>query len=138
MPARRSDADCVVRTDPGRPPLLRGTAPAAIASTRAFDGAYEDRTGPLPVDSLRGRGLEGGKELGSDGPGLGAAIARALETEADVVSRTGGTGISPSDVAPEQTAPFIERAMPGVLEAVRRLGADTTPAAVLSRGVAGM
>ena len=138
MPARRSDADCTMRTDPDRPPLLRGTARVIIASTRAFDGTYEDRTGPLLIDWLRGRGLEADKELVSDGPEVGAAIARALEAETDVVITSGGTGISPSDVTPEQTAPFIDRAMPGVLEAVRRLGADTAPAAVLSRGLAGM
>lgn len=138
MPARRSDADCVVRTDSDRPALLRGTARVVIASTRASDGTYEDRTGPVLVDWLRGRGLEVDKELVSDGPEVGAAIARALEADTDVIITSGGTGVSPGDVTPEQTAPFIERAMPGVLEAVRRLGADSTPAAVLTRGLAGM
>lgn len=137
MPARRSDADCVVRTD-SEGPLLRGTAQVVIASTRASDGTYEDRTGPLLVDWLCGRGLDVGKDLVADGPEVGAAIARALETDTDVIITSGGTGISPSDVTPEQTAPFIERQMPGVLEAVRRLGAGTSPAAVLTRGLAGM
>src|SRR5699024_12085267 len=84
MPARRSDADCVVRTDPGRPPLLRGTARVVIASTRAFDGAYEDRTGPLLIDWLRGRGLETDKELVSDGPEGGA---RSEEHTSELQSR---------------------------------------------------
>lgn len=138
MPARRTDEDCVERDQTGDAPLLEGTARVIIASTRAADGTYEDRTGPLLVDWLCGRGLAVTKDLVSDGPEVGAAIGHALEAGADVVVTSGGTGISPTDVTPEQTAPFIEREMPGVLEAVRRIGADKTPAAILTRGQAGM
>lgn len=139
MPAQRTDEDCTVREDPDAPPLLHGSARIIIASTRAADGTYEDRTGPLLVSWLEGRGLDPVvREVVADGPEVGAAIRRGLDSGADVVVTTGGTGIGPADVTPEQTAPLIEREMPGVLEAVRRRGEAASPAALLSRGLAGM
>lgn len=139
MPARRTDQDCAVREDPAAAPDLVGTARVIIASTRASDGTYEDRTGPLLVQWLRGRGLDNvDKLVVSDGPEVGRALAAAIEEEIDLVITSGGTGISPSDVTPEQTAPLIDREMPGILEAVRRLGAQKTPTSLLSRGLAGM
>ena len=139
MPARRSDADCTARPEDVPAPALTGTARVVIASTRASDGTYEDRTGPLLVQWLEGRGLdEVTKVLVPDGPQVGEALAAAIADEVDVIITSGGTGISPTDLTPEQTAPLIEREMPGVLEAVRRIGAQKSPAAVLSRGLAGM
>ncbi|WP_193104859.1 molybdenum cofactor biosynthesis protein MoaE [Brachybacterium sp. FME24] len=139
MPAQRSDADCAVREDQTVGPDLQGSARVLIASTRAADGTYEDRTGPLLVDWLRSRGLEGvDKVVVADGPEVGAALRAAVEAGIDVVLTSGGTGISPTDVTPEQTAPLLTREMPGVLEAVRRLGAQKSPTSLLSRGLAGM
>ena len=139
MSARRTDADCTVREDPDAPPLLHGSALVLIASTRAADGTYEDRTGPLLERWLCGRGLAPvEKQIVADGPEVGRALAAAIADGIDVVITSGGTGISPTDVTPEQTAPYIERPMPGVLEEVRRLGAGKAPAALLSRGLVGM
>lgn len=139
MPAQRSDADCTARREDQEAPALRGSARVIIASTRAADGTYEDRTGPRLVEWLEGRGLdEVVRVVVSDGPEVGAAVGAAIADGVDVIVTSGGTGISPTDVTPEQTAPFIDREMPGVLEAVRRIGAETSPAAVLSRGLAGM
>ena len=139
VPARRTDADCTVREDPDAPPLLHGSARVLIASTRAADGSYEDRTGPLLVQWLCGRGLAPVERVVvSDGPEVGRAIADAIAAGTDIVLTSGGTGISPTDTTPEQTLPLIEREMPGILEAVRRLGAQKVPTALLSRGVAGM
>lgn len=139
MPARRTDADCTARDADAPAPTLRGTARVIIASTRASDGTYEDRTGPLLVQWLDGRGLDDvTKVLVPDGPDVGAAIGAAVDDGVDIVITSGGTGISPTDVTPEQTAPYIDREMPGVLEAVRRIGSEKSAAAVLSRGLAGM
>lgn len=139
MPAQRSDADCTAREEGQPAPILRGSARVVIASTRASDGTYEDRTGPLLVAWLEDRGLDPvQKIIVADGPDVGAAIGAAISDGTDVIITSGGTGISPTDVTPEQTAPFIEREMPGVLEAVRRIGSEKSPAAVLSRGLAGM
>ena len=139
IPARRTDEDCTVREDSAPAPLLTGSARVIIASTRAADGTYEDRTGPLLVQWLSGRGLRQVQaRVVSDGPEVGAALAEAIADGVDIVITSGGTGISPTDVTPEQTAPLIEREMPGIREAVRRLGAQKIPTALLSRGLAGM
>lgn len=57
---------------------------------------------------------------------------------ADLVVTLGGTGFGPRDVTPEATAPIIERAAPGIAEALRAAGRRSTPFAVLSRGLAGI
>lgn len=139
IPAQRTDADCSARADPAAVPALRGTARIVIASTRAADGTYEDRTGPILVQWLQGRGLDAvDKVVVSDGPDVGRALAAAIAEEIDLVITSGGTGIGPADVTPEQTAPLIDREMPGILEEVRRRGAQKIATALLSRGLAGM
>jgi molybdopterin adenylyltransferase len=59
-------------------------------------------------------------------------------TSMDVIITTGGTGLSPRDITPEATKSVIEREVPGIAEAVRIRGLDSTPRAMLSRGVAGV
>jgi molybdenum cofactor synthesis domain-containing protein len=69
------------------------------------------------------------------------AIAQAIEDladEADVVLTTGGTGLAPRDVTPEATASVLDRAAPGIAEAIRADSIAKTPHALLSRGVAGV
>ena len=56
----------------------------------------------------------------------------------DLIFTTGGTGFAPRDVTPEATLAVIERATPGLAEAIRLEGLRHTPNAVLSRGVAGL
>lgn len=57
--------------------------------------------------------------------------------EVDVVLTTGGTGFAPRDVTPEATRSVLHRLAPGVAQALRDVGTDKTPYAVLSRGLAG-
>jgi molybdenum cofactor synthesis domain-containing protein len=56
----------------------------------------------------------------------------------DLVVTTGGTGLGPRDVTPEATLQVLERVLPGIPEALRALGARSTVASYLSRGVAGV
>jgi molybdenum cofactor synthesis domain-containing protein len=56
-----------------------------------------------------------------------------------VVLTTGGTGLTPTDLTPEATRPFLDREVPGIAEAIRAEGtAKGVPTAALSRGLAGV
>lgn len=65
-------------------------------------------------------------------------VALADGGAVDVVLTTGGTGFTDRDVTPEATRAVIEREAPGIADAMRLEGAGSTPAAWLSRGVAGI
>ena len=57
---------------------------------------------------------------------------------ADLILTTGGTGFSPTDLTPEATLSVIERAAPGIAEAMRWHSLQITPRAMLSRAAAGI
>lgn len=56
----------------------------------------------------------------------------------DIILTTGGTGFSPRDVTPEATQAILERAAPGLAEAMRSASLKVTPFAMLSRAVSGI
>lgn len=60
------------------------------------------------------------------------------EKRLNLVLTTGGTGLAPRDVTPEATLAVIDRAAPGIAEAMRAMSVQHTPYGMLSRGVAGM
>ena len=110
-----------------------------VCSTRAAEGVYPDRTGPLIERWLEERGWTYTLEVVPDGPRIGEEISRAITSENTVlVITSGGTGVSPTDVTPEQTAPLLGKELPGVAEEIRRRGTANTPTAILSRGLAGI
>ena len=110
------------------------------SSNRAAAGVYEDRSGPVLVDGLRGLGFEvEGSVVVADGEPLRVALQEAVDDGVDLVMTTGGTGHTPMDVTPEMTRAVIERESPGLAEAIRAYGvANGVPTAILSRGIAGI
>ncbi|MGE5695948.1 MAG: MogA/MoaB family molybdenum cofactor biosynthesis protein [Candidatus Sericytochromatia bacterium] len=115
------------------------TARVIIASTRAAEGVYQDRCGPIILEWLRQRGCTAADPVvTADGPGVGAALRVAVADAVDVVITSGGTGISPTDATPEQTAMVLDYEIPGLAEAIRRAGLPKVPTAVLSRGLCGV
>lgn len=56
----------------------------------------------------------------------------------DLVLTSGGTGFSRRDVTPDATLAVVEKAAPGIPEAMRLYGLQKTPQAMLSRAVAGI
>jgi molybdopterin adenylyltransferase len=69
---------------------------------------------------------------------IAGKLARWADSgEVDVILTTGGTGLTERDVTPEATRAVLERAAPGIAEALRASAAPTFPRAWLSRGVAG-
>lgn len=67
-----------------------------------------------------------------------AMIEMVDELGVGLLLTTGGTGFSPRDITPEATLSVIERAVPGLPEAMRRETSVISPRAMLSRGVAGI
>ena len=110
------------------------------ASTRAANGVYPDRTGPLIVDALREWGYDvDDATVVADGEPVAEALGAVLAGAPALVLTTGGTGISPIDSTPEMTRRHLDREVPGVAEAIRAAGvAQGVPTAMLSRGVAGV
>lgn len=115
-------------------------ATVIVASNRAAAGVYDDTTGPLIVDALRGLGFAvDDPVVRPDGEPVGAAITLAVRAGARVVLTTGGTGLTPTDLTPDVTRPLLDREVPGLAEAIRAAGvAKGVPTAALSRGLAGV
>lgn len=111
-----------------------------VASTRASDGTYEDRTGPILMDTLAQWGFAAtGPIVVPDGPAVGQALREALATRPELIFTTGGTGVSPTDRTPQETAPLLDLRIDGIPELLRATGvAKGLPVAVLSRGIAGV
>jgi molybdenum cofactor synthesis domain-containing protein len=71
------------------------------------------------------------------------AIRRGLERlcdeqAPDLILTVGGTGVRPTDWAPEATREVIEREIPGIGEAMRQESLKKMRTAMLSRGTAGI
>lgn len=69
---------------------------------------------------------------------MGEALRAAIADGVDVVITSGGTGISPTDDTPAQTAAVLDYEIPGLADAIRRSGLPKVPTSVLSRGVCGV
>lgn len=116
-----------------------GRACVIVASTRAANGVYPDKSGPILTESLAGLGFQVSEVVVvPDGDAVGAALRTAV-AEHDVVLTSGGTGITPTDVTPQQTAPLLDYEIPQIPAAIARFGVDKgIPTALLSRGLAGV
>jgi molybdopterin adenylyltransferase len=101
-------------------------------------GEREDTSGDVLESLLAGDGYAVERRVVADEPeAISAAIAE-LASEARVVLTTGGTGLGPRDVTPEATAAVLDRAAPGIAEALRADAVSKTPHGLLSRGTAGV
>ncbi len=116
------------------------TAAVITVSDRSARGERIDASGPAAVDALRSAGwLCGDASVVPDGAdSVEAALKAALDSGAQLIVTTGGTGVGPRDATPEGTVRVIERSVPGIAEELRRIGAAEKPAGMLSRGVAGV
>lgn len=117
------------------------TAAAVITvSDRSAAGERPDAGGPVAVEALRAAGFAcADAVIVPDGAASAeGAIREAIAAGARIVVTTGGTGVGPRDETPEGTRRVITRELPGIAEELRRRGTASTPAAVLSRGIAGV
>src|ERR1043166_2432168 len=115
-------------------------AAVVTVSDRCARGEREDESGGGLVELLRGAGATVvAKEVLPDDLEPLAERLRALAERDDVnlVVTTGGTGLSPRDHTPEAPRAAVERAAPGLAEAMRAETLRQTPMAMLARGLCG-
>ena len=106
-------------------------------SEAALADPAEDRAAPILAEALSAVGLVVERSL--VGPQDAAAALERSVAGHDLVVTCGGSGMRPGDQLPELTRAlpgFVE--VPGVMEEVRRRGAQKAPASLLSRGLAGV
>jgi len=134
-----ADAGTAPATAPVGAPRRRRRASVIVASTRASTGVYDDRTGPLIRDWMLDRGFEvGAVVVVADGPPVENALRAAIDAGDDLLVTSGGTGVSPTDMTADATAPLLTAQLPGFAEELRRRGSTHTPFALMSRGLAGV
>src|SRR6266704_2719800 len=103
-------------------------------------GQRADTSGDAILDWAAGRGYDVVvRSVVPDEPDriAGKLVRLADSGEMDAILTTGGTGLTARDVTPEATTAILERAAPGIAEALRAGAAGAFPRAWLSRGVAG-
>jgi molybdopterin adenylyltransferase len=101
-------------------------------------GERDDASGDLLVELLEEEGYDVARRVVPDDRDAIADALAALAEEAALVLTTGGTGLGPRDVTPEATMSVLDRAAPGIAEAIRADAVAKTPHGLLSRGLAGV
>ncbi|MHB1318573.1 MAG: MogA/MoaB family molybdenum cofactor biosynthesis protein [Anaerolineae bacterium] len=120
---------------------MRFNTAVITISDKGYRGEREDQSGPLLAQLVETLGASVvATRLLPDEPELISSELRTLADggDVDLVITTGGTGAAPRDNTPEATLAVIDREMPGIAELLRWKGYESTPRAVLSRGVAGL
>ncbi len=110
-------------------------------SDRSARGEREDASGPALAEEVvrQGWALVQRDVIADDFLALCEKLSAWADSgEFDVILTTGGTGFGVRDVTPEATNEVIERAAPGLAEAMRLASLQITPHAMLSRATAGI
>lgn len=114
-------------------------------SDRAFRNEYEDRSGALAKQLInefcqnRVWKKQINKTILPDEAGvLKKALCSAISQQANIIFTLGSTGICPRDIAPETAQAVCDKIIPGIMEHIRIKYGQTIPAALLSRGIAGI
>jgi len=111
------------------------------ASDACSRGEREDKSGESLIELLTGIGARiVAKEILSDDlePLSDKLRDYADRPDVNLILTTGGTGLGPRDNTPEATLRVVERAAPGLAEAMRVQTFKNTPMAMISRGVSGI
>lgn len=119
----------------------RFTAAILITSDRAAIGTRPDETGPLLKQYLSKLGfkVEDPVVVPDDKTEITAFLRKWInQKKINLILISGGTGLAPRDVTPEATLEVIEKRIPGMEEAMRRISTERTPYGMLSRSVVGI
>lgn len=116
------------------------TVAVLTASDKGSRGEREDESGRVIRELVE---AAGGEVVAYDVVPDELSVLKDKLTEysdklkVNLILTTGGTGLSPRDNTPEATLAVIEKQVPGMAEAMRALGLQKTPHAMLSRAVCG-
>jgi molybdenum cofactor biosynthesis protein B len=113
-------------------------AAVLTVSDGVTEGTREDKSGDVLEELLAAEGYDVERRVVPDERGEIAHAISELAAGSPLVLTTGGTGLGPRDVTPEATLTVLERAAPGIAEAIRADSIAKTPHALLSRGIAGV
>ncbi len=117
-------------------------AAVLTVSDRAYDGVYDDKSGPEAVEILREQLHIEDVQLAvvpDDQERIQQTLLHWVETDGlRLILTSGGTGISPRDVTPQATLSVLDYEVPGLAELMRAASLAKTPMAALSRAVAGV
>lgn len=117
------------------------TVGVITVSDKSSRGEREDEGGRVLRETVEaiGASVERYEVIPDEADQISAAIrAMADQDGLQVVFTTGGTGLAPRDVTPQATLSIIDYQVPGLAEAMRAASFEKTPAALLSRAVAGV
>jgi len=113
-------------------------AAVLTVSDGVSQGTREDKSGDVLEELLAGEGFDVERRVVPDDRDAIADAIADLAAGAQLVLTTGGTGLGPRDITPEATMELLDRAAPGIAEAIRADSIARTPHALLSRGIAGV
>lgn len=116
------------------------TAKVITVSDRSYRGERMDTAGPMVAEMLCDAGYELTERVivPDEREEIVDALRAAVQEDIALIVTTGGTGFAPRDITPEATMDVVERAVPGIGEAMRYASLQITPRAILSRATAGI
>lgn len=112
-----------------------------VSSDSGFRGEREDLSGPEIRRIMEDNGytIVSATILPDERDLLAQTMADIADQGlADLILTSGGTGFSPRDCMPEATNDVIQRAVPGIPEAMRAYSMQVTKRAMLTRAAAGI
>lgn len=116
------------------------TAAVITVSDKGFRGEREDTSGPNLCALLKEQDFNviHTAIVPDEKEQIKAELLQCTQQKISLIVTTGGTGFSPRDITPEAAIELIERATPGIPEAMRAESMKITPKGCLSRSVAGI
>jgi len=114
-------------------------------SDRAFQGDYQDRSGPRIkeildnfFESKRWHLQIEQRLIPDDAAQLKNELVNAKENNVDIIFTTGGTGVGPRDITPDVVTELADKLVPGVMDHIRLKYGAQKPNALLSRSIVGI
>ena len=109
-------------------------------STSVAAGKTEDRSGVALAERAQAAGAEvvARDVVADDRDAIERWLREQVNSGADLIFTTGGTGLTNDDITPEATLAVIDRHAPGFAEAMRAEALRHTPMGLLTRGVSGI